>query len=438
MSGKLSVENVLDIARTPVWSAEQKEVLKSLKVVSEDESTSKEKMDILKIQERKNPKALVYVTEEGDLKFVDVVESSGVKDGEDTETVISDKKIKFSVEALNKIIIGKSLSLDQDKIKDVLEKYVKELPKTVETYKAGDVLIKNFKGVSTGISSLLAAGTKILDAILYVAYQDSLEHSFIFKKVELSPDMISSREIAENIDIGNKAIKAAFCHVYNQGGLPSSSSESKLLSKFIRETIFKKKTLESDKFCEYLSSSDPSFFPASVFLKVPLDNLPTEVSSRCKMSIAGNKAIRYAMLAQKFEKRTLEDPTKVESKNMLAYIKENEKLQKAISIMNTLSSLGSNFEAQKRMHPLSPERPSRKNFTLQLTCAIVYALSKYGRETMRKDIDDRKIASFKRDLNIYGEVNNIHEAYFPVLTNPDGDFSELSVEAVKTAYGLTM
>lgn len=429
MSGKYTVEQVLAIVRKSTWDIEDKKILKSLSLINDDEIGNKEKTKQLRAVEEKTPFAVVYLDEEGKLKFL---ESSTTKS---TETVGHVADIIFSPEALHKIIDGKKFSLDQEKIRLTLENYVKTIPKSAETYKEGEIQIKTFEGIELSVSSLLSAGTKVLDAILYLSYLDSAEHQFIFTIHNSKPSHLSSKTISENIDFGNKAVKAAFCLVYNQGGLPRKSSDSRILSKFIRETVFNNAKMETKDLCVHLSSADPSLFPASVFLKISLDNVPTEVSSRCKMSIAGNRAIRYAIFAQKFPKEMISAPT--DATKMLEYVKKNEKLEKAKAIVNTLCTLGSNFDAQKRMHPLSPERPSRKNFTLQMTCAIVYALSTEGREMMRKLIDDQKIEAFKRDDSIYGKENSLGVIHFPVLSNPEADFSELSMEAVKAAYGLT-
>jgi hypothetical protein len=439
MSGLKTVSELVDILNKTAFNASEKVLLKGLYIMDSSESWNSDLIDMVRDVQDSKPNDLVYATEDGRLSFVKQSEtvtkpsSSGMKN----EVVVLEEEIPFSVKSIKEIIAGKFVALDSSKIRHALESYLNELPKTAETYKVGEVKILKFEGMETTIAGLLSAGTKVLDALLYVTYQNSLEHNFIFKVDQVTPKKVKKSEISMNVMIGNKAIKAAFCLVYNQGYLPTKTNDERNLSKFVKETIFRDKDLTSNKLCEYLSCTDPTFFPSSVFLDIDLTLLPSEVSSRCKMSIAGNKAIRYAMFAKKFEQATVEQPTDSTVNSMSEYMRETAKIEKAKAITELLSSLGSKFDAQKRMHPLSPARLIRKNFTLQLTCAIVTSLSKTGRESMRKMIEAKDIAAFKRDENIFGVSTVTRMISFPVLLNSDADFSELSVESVKMAYGVT-
>jgi hypothetical protein len=434
MSGFQTVAEVLSTARIIDHSPADLVLLQSLGLCDKEGNFDKHRFNLLKTANETQPNAIVYVRDNGDLEFVGKTETSETADA---KPITKTDPVSFSVSKLKEVIEGKTFSIDQEKVKETLEKYIKDLPRTAESYSSESIEIMSFKGVEISISSLLSAGTKILDAILYLTYKDSIEQSAIFKVKELNPKTIIVSELQENINIGNKSIKAAFCCVYNQGSLPSKTSEDRNLSKFIKETLFRDSKLTSQKFASHLSSSDPTYFPASIFLKISFDHLPSEVASRCKMAVAGNKAIRYAILAKRFEQNSIPDRKDMSTEEMRDHMNQMTKLEKAIKITETLSTLGSNFEAQKRMHPLSTTRQTRKNFSLQLTCAIVHSLSPRGRAAMRKEIEEKNIAAFKRDDNIFGKKNALDEVFFPVLTSSDADFSELSVEAVKAAYGLT-
>ncbi|AAT08133.1 coat protein, partial [Tulip mild mottle mosaic virus] len=421
------VSEIQNILQKDVNSEDETAILISLGLMTKDEKAVPAKMGLFTSAD---PNATVFIHEDGSLLF-EIPKKTGessAKGKEVGEKVKTGEKFAFSAAKVKELIEGKSLTLDQDKIQKVLEDYVKNLPRTAETYKPKEIEIKYFKGVELNVSSLLSAGTRILDAVLYSTYKDSNEHNFIFDVKVLSPDFVDSKVLVSNIETGNRAIKAAFCLVYNQGGLPSKTNEERPLSKFIRETIFREKDLKSNDLCALLSSADPSLFPSQVFLKIALENLPTEVSSRCKMSIAGNKAMRYALLAQKFDKDEVAVPDPMTATAGAEYMQKKEKLEKAKKIVDVLCSLASDFQSQVRMHPLSPERSSRKNFTLQLTCAIVTSLSYKGRIEMRKAIEEKKIEAFKRDENIFGKLNAVGNPIFPVLTNSEADFSELSVD----------
>nr|DBA06917.1 TPA_asm: coat protein [Holcus ophiovirus] len=443
MSGTKTVSQVMEVARKLEYTEDDKQLLISLQILREDERVNTKVMNKMKEMEKESPNAMVYVKSDKTLEFITsttVSSSTMQKVGSGTTVVASEKgkEVEFSPEVVNEMIQIKSLSMDAGKIKSILENYIVNLPKTAETYKTGDILVFWFKGVALSISSLLSAGTRILDAVMYMAYKDSSEHNFIFATTELKPGTVNATDISKKIENGNKAIKAAFCLIYTQGELPSKSTEEKQLPKFVRETLFKGyQGFSSNVLVDMLSSADPSLFPAEVFLGIELTQLPNEVASRCKMSVAGNKAIRYAMLAQRFEKNNVTAPRSGDQAEILRFSAEVEKLNKAKSITDLLSSLGSNFEAQKRMHPKSASRPTRKNFTLQMTCAIIYSLSPKGRDDLRKTIDEGKIESFKRDPNFYGSINQIHEVTHNVLMNKEADFSELSVDAIRIAYGLS-
>nr|BDA99375.1 coat protein [Ophiovirus freesiae] len=434
MSGKYSVQDVVKVMRASIYSPEQKELLMSLKLINDKEQVNEVNRTLLYQASKENPDNIVHLKTDDTLMFI---ASETVKQPQAPITA-PEETLAFKPEIIKDIIEAKTLALDQDKIQAVLDQYVKDLPKSGDTYKSGDVIVKEFKNVKLNISSLLAAGTKVLDAILYMTYKDSADHSFIFSKETLSPESVVKKEIASRIDIGNKAIKSSFCLVYNQGGLPSKSSSNKTLSKFIKETVFRDSKMDSDTLCDFLSSADPSFFPASVFLNIPLDHVHTEVASRCKMAIAGNKAIRYAKFAAKFEKDQVNEGDYKSKENIKELVVKEEKLKTAHAIVEFLCSLASNFEAQKKMHPLSPGRSSRKNFTLQLTCAIMFSRSKQGRMDMRSAITSQKIESFKRDENLYGSVDSLGHVSFPIFENGEADFSELSVPAIRAAYGFTI
>nr|UXK95487.1 coat protein [Carrot ophiovirus 1] len=435
MSGVYRVKEIQTILAKESNPKDEIKILQSLNLMTSEEKGIPARMAKVNAADQN---AIIFLSEDGSLIFEVPSGSGGAGEAveEKKEKAFETReKVPFSPEKVKELIEGKSLTLDQSKVQEVLENYVKNLPRTAETYKAKEIEVLYFKGVDITVSSLLSSGTKILDAVLYITYKDSAEHNFIFAVKELSPSFLESKTLVKNIEMGNRAIKAAFCLVYNQGGLPAKTSDERPLSRFIRETIFRSKDLKSNDLCDLLSSADPSLFPSQVFLKTKLEHLPTEVASRCKMSIAGNKAIRYALMAQKYEKNEIAVPDKLTPTSSIEYMQEKEKIEKAKKIVDTLCSLASDFEAQKRMHPLSPERASRKNFTLQLTCAIITSLSPKGRIDMRTAIENEKIEAFKRDENIYGKLNSKDVASFPVLSNPSANFSELSSDAVKTAYG---
>jgi hypothetical protein len=450
MSGVKTVKEVLVLMRKNVLSPEEKTLMKSLKIIKDDETVDTTLTDALKAVEFTSPTYLVHLKPEGTLEFTapvtvtttvvakgkseDAGTSGAVKTAEAAVESVED--VTFSAEEMKKMIQVKSLTIDSSKIKEVLEAYVKDLPKTAETYKAGDISIFWYAGVEDSISSLLSAGTKILDAIMYMAYKTSKDHNFIFVTKELSPKKVNSIEIAKRMDEGKKALLASFCMVYNQGSLPSKTTDEKNLSKFIKETLFKgTKDLTSNKLVEMLSTADPGLFPAGIFLEIDLKFLPTEVASRCKMSVAGNRAVRYATLSMKFERNTIEKPTSADTDAIIKYSAELAKLNKAQQMVDTLSALASDFEAQKLMNPSNPKRTVRKNLTLQLTCAIITSLSAKGRADLRKAINEGKIEAFKRDTNFYGTMNQINEPEHRVLFDSEADFSELSVDAIKTAWG---
>nr|DBA06939.1 TPA_asm: coat protein [Phalaenopsis ophiovirus] len=430
MSGAYSASHLLSLCNKEKKSANELTILKDVGLYTSSNLPNKE--NVIKLRELNitNPNDIVFLSAEGKIVLgtTTQVGSSSQVPTITARTVYNKTLVEKS--ELQGLIEGKSLNLNLENIKKVLEEYIKTLPKSGETYLPGEVKIYMFKDIDISVSSLLAAGSKVLDSILYCCYHESDEHNFIFD-VEKMDHEVNKLEIAENINYGQKAIKAAFTTVYNQGYLPSLGQLNRGMSRFVKETIFGDNNLTELMFCERLSSTNPSKFPASVFLQISIDSLPTEVASRCKMSIAGNRAIRYAVLAKSFERR---DPDAEDIGGSVGRA-INRKISSACDIVDCLSSLSSDWEAQKRMHPLNSQKVVLKNFTLQLTHAIIYSLTAKGRQDLHDTIIDKKIEAFKRDTNFFGVMNNENELIFPILDNTDADFLSLSITNIKAAYG---
>nr|DBA06907.1 TPA_asm: coat protein [Erythranthe ophiovirus] len=333
------------------------------------------------------------------------------------------------------VIRSKVVHITSDDVRVALETYVSSIPKNDESYNNGEVKVKVFQGVPVSISNVIAAGTAVLDAILYMTYRENTDNNQIFEVSEKPLTEVSSLEITDNLLTAQRAIKGAFCCIYNQGFLPSLGATDKNLSKFVRETIFKNTDLTTKAFCEALSCTDPAKFPAYSFLMVELNHVPTAVASRCKMSIAGNKAVRYAREAAKFEKGTI-GATPTDMNAMEAFMERRRKLDLALQIVNFLVSISTNVETQKALHPLNPNRPTIKNFTLKLTCAIIYSLSEDGRVEFRNHIIRKNIEAFRKDVNIFGELGNNQLPVFSVLENQEADFGDLSLAGVRAAYNM--
>nr|DAF42467.1 TPA_exp: coat protein [Dactylorhiza hatagirea ophiovirus] len=442
MSGAYTVKQIIDYLLLNTREREVNDNLRKLGIHTEDGDVNPENYEYLESFLTTNPNDLVFVDSQGrmvtqsDRLRADSMRTQVPGTSRNNDTIprtIPETRIPIS--RLSEVLDCHSIEVREDLIKTTLERYVNSIPKTAEPYLSGEIKIFHFQGIERSIKNLIAAGTLVLDAVLYYSYENIPGNQVIFKVIENSDKDFDPSLAVERISTSHKAIKAAFTTVYNQGYLPASGGVERGLSQFVKITLFNDQHMTSSKLAALLSSASTLKFPAQVFLKIDIDTLPTDVASRCKMSIAGNRVIRYAVLAKSFERAAQPVMGATTDRYLVGkFYKDNRKWEVATGIVDYLVSIAADWKSQIKMHPLNAQRPTFKNFTLKLTHAVLYSLSQDGRTSMRGKIVSDKIEAFKKDENFFGKADASGAVTYEIFSNPDADFSAMSPESVRGAY----
>nr|DBA06951.1 TPA_asm: coat protein [Rhododendron ophiovirus] len=345
---------------------------------------------------------------------------------------INQEFVSTSTEA-QLLVCESNYALDEKKIREELETFLKKSHREGEGYKKGDVKIMHFdQAAQQNPELLIAAGTKVLDALLFCALVEDETKVGMFHFVSVSK--LNSLVISKNLEEARRAILAALVLVWTQGGLPSEVTQSRSLSKFVRNYIYGGKVENHLQIAQQLSSTSTLKFPCSVFLDVKISELDQGVASRCKLSVAGNRPVRYAIYSADCEKQArrtvVEGMTAVDIQEAMT---RNERIDLARSIVDFLVSLQGNTDAQARMHPQRKDRPVVKDLSLMLTRAIIENLSVVGRYQLVRKVDDERNSAFTLDTGYYGVVMG-EERVWPILTNARADFRSLSLAALKGYY----
>nr|DBA06901.1 TPA_asm: coat protein [Datura ophiovirus] len=330
-----------------------------------------------------------------------------------------------------------SFIVDAKRIQEHLEKFIKTIGTESETYQENDLVIKYFKDTDykspdCSVSELVGAGTKILDAIVFCSMiEPDKEPVGIFRMMKI--EKLTSTDVSRNIMLGKQALLAGMILVYVQGSLPNAA-ENKTVPKFIKDYVYNSNRVTMGSIAGDLSRTSTRKFPQNVFLNIDLNILPVAIASRCKLAIAGNRAVRYAVCASGFRKAEPLKPTKNDSAEVLMMIMDrNKRLEHASNLVEYIKSLQGDVKKQIKMHPLHPKRPVVQNFTKKLTRAILETLSVEGRKDLHKKILSDNNSGFMRDKDFFGETHGnkvVHE----VLNDDTADYSDMSVAMLKGIF----
>nr|DBA06875.1 TPA_asm: coat protein [Boraginaceae associated ophiovirus] len=334
---------------------------------------------------------------------------------------------------VDKFITSSSYVVTDADIRAHLERFLYEIKWEDDAYRTGDIKVYIYNG-KKDVDSLIAAGTKVLDALIYAALNDKPEAQdlFVVQKVE----KLTANVISGHMTDAKRALLAGLVLVFIQGSLPSKADSKKPVPKFIKEKIFKSNIANLSGVAEILSSTDTEKFPAKLFLDIDLDKVPKPICTRCKLSIAGNRAVRYAVFSAGFARSKEVEPRREwDGMTYSVMLESNKQVNLANKIFDILRMIAGNYKTQLRMHPLAPNRPVIKDFTLKLTKAILVSIDEDERhKILEKAVADENL-SFQRDTNFVGVVKDgIHT--FPIMTNPDADFSSLTPDTIREIYGL--
>nr|DBA06912.1 TPA_asm: coat protein [Gymnadenia ophiovirus_den] len=445
MSGIYTAKQIFDLSHQETRDREINDHFKILGIQSSDGGINPAKILWVEQVMSSHPDDIIYLSANGNLisqteKSVMDNQSNnnagGSRMNNTTPGLIGETR-RVPLDRLSEILDSHCIDIKEDLIRATLEDYVSTIPKYAEPYLNGEITIFYYSNVGLSIKNLVAAGTKILDAVLYYSYQGLDSNQSIFSMKELGDTDFDPKEAVERISNSHKAIKGAFATIYNQGYLPMDGSVERGLSQFVKVTLFGNANFTSSDLAKMLSSANTQKFPSQVFLNINIERLPTDVASRCKMSIAGNRVVRYAMLAKGFERAPVPNTMGINDnlQNQRA-MREYKKWETATEIVDFLCSISADWKSQLKMHPLNPQKPTIKNFTLKLTHAVLFSLSQIGRQIMRGKIVSDKIEAFKKDENFYGKTDASGNLVYAIFVDPNADFSDMSVGTVRGAYGI--
>jgi hypothetical protein len=303
-------------------------------------------------------------------------------------------------------------------LKDAIEELAKIIPKS-DSYYTKELIVKCIRSENITFQNLLGCGTKVLDALLYKTYKGGeKDHIFNVHYIE----NVSVSEMSENINFSLNSFIAAVVTLYNRGKLVSKSSnpeQQRQLIELLKGKLFNGKITTEDELADSLSSSNTQKFPASALMKMDLKVLPLAYYNRAILIVAGTKAIRYSMMALRFERATPEEPL---------YIR---RVEQAHALLLSCASKNS-FDYAVKCHPLSNSQARIPRFTLRMTRAVIEYLSPKGRSDMRESIIQKDIRSFTLDGDLMGsETSDGRGRVYSILDDPEADFAVISPSMIE-------
>jgi len=320
---------------------------------------------------------------------------------------------------ITKFLQTGSFVVTKDDVIDMLIRFVSEIPKTA-AYIEQEVVIHKFdeERIAT-LFGLLAAGTKPLDAILYMSLHDT-DKSAIFN---VQPPLdLSTKNAAMRAQKSRGVFIAWATVVITRGGNPSNSAvQPRKLPKLITERALAGLNIMNEhELTPECSSCSLTKFPSEALLEIDLANFPTEYYKRMTMSIAGSRALRDANIAAKFERVSLfsNDPT----------IKAKQ--QRAQALYKYLLNASTDERSMMGLHPMNTGNTHRiPRFTEKMTNVVLHVLTEEGRKAFAKYIIAEKMESFMKDGNIMPDAGT-NRPPFSVMKRDSGDFMDVTEEAL--------
>lgn len=263
-------------------------------------------------------------------------------------------------------------------------------------YGPGEIKIHLFNNEVGGKSfkALLAAGTLVLDAILYIALHQNTAYGKLF---DCSGP--TTRETSGAIDHRNLSMHvllAAIEHFYTRGSLPSYN-ENKLSKNIIQRTLGVWEIGTEGRLAELLSTGALDKFPSEVFLDIDIATLPQITLNRIKLSPAGTKFRRYA--------------------EMIDAIPASEKQDYPAgqAIIDSVKNM--NLADLLHFHPLhiaSVIKPSQ--CSLKIQAEMLRTLTPDGIHQLLSVIQSKRMLALMKDSRMYND--ELAKKYCPILDDP--------------------
>jgi hypothetical protein len=273
--------------------------------------------------------------------------------------------------------------------KDIIEHLLEaiSLIPSSESFDKGEVAIfilaDNEKG--NEFESIIAAGTPVMNAILYFALGANPNFKEMFtisqSKVKVVKDAVMLRSMAF------RTLTALIEFYLTRGDYPRPESQAELSKNTRERTLVGVGVTKEGELAASVASFPLTKFPMSAFLQVTPSMLDTITAKRIMLSPAGTKFYRYATLCKMFGKtsRTQTD----EVKASLAF---------RTAVLNIKPDQFVMFHPQ---HPCSAQRPGK--FSRKAIVLLLKGLAESEIVAVLKYIKDKGMLSFMKDTQLYKE-----------------------------------
>lgn len=319
----------------------------------------------------------------------------------------------------------------KDDIIDSLKDMILNIPKT-DAYLEGEVKVHIFDEEQNNatIFGLLAAGTKPLDAILFMALKDDQHKASIFDV--LPPLSIISADCSRYATKARGAFIAWATIIITRGGNPTTAvvaGARRALPKIITEKALPGYNIGfEDELCPECSSAPLVKFPSEALLDVDLTTFPVMYYRRMVLSPAGTRALRYAAMSSQFEHI---NPNALDSN---ADVRARQ--ARAFELYYVLLEASKSEAACRRLHPMNTGNANRiPKFTDKMTHVVCYLLTEVGRQHFGAHIINNKMSSFMKDTNIMPDQATGRTA-FSILKRTDADFMDVTAVNLKACLGI--
>jgi len=329
-------------------------------------------------------------------------------EAEEEEEEEEDPEENLSPDDLAALCDEEQVVVTPDEVLDAINSFIETIPE-IEGYNKGEIKLYVFSQSHFGLSQMVGAGTAILDAILYLAV--GVKYPDIFS---VRPAMSkTATDVSGFIARARGVFISWSILIMCRGSHPDVTNTTRPLPAICLKDALVGMNINNEKELALECSSAPlKKFPSSVMMQANVKSLPERFYQRIVLAPAGCRAIRYAMLASTFPKRS-DTPL-------------------AKEIAEYLVSVANHREVQLNLHPMRdlPEIVKIPKFTLKMTRAIMESLTPEGRNSFVDSIMGGRMESFKKDPS-FSKVKMGRTSNFAILNDVEASFDGLTLDLIK-------
>jgi len=309
-----------------------------------------------------------------------------------------------------KSISESEFNVTPDHISDAFNLLINSVPDGAR-YLAGEVKVHMFDENNITFESLLAAGTLILDAVLFMALKDDGEYGGLFDmQGPLYSDKSDSALIRQTAYL---AFIASIEHYLTKGVLPGMGNQNDQLSRnIVQRTLSETGITTSGQLGQILSSAKISKFPRTIYLGIDLGKIDKTTGQRIALSPAGTKFMRYLYMVGLF----IGDST-MTSKNAAA--KKIYDFVKSIKPEQLIK-----FHPDHESSVRKPQKCSAK-----ISVMLMKNLNSKGQTAVLTYINTKNMEALKKDTLMYAMVDG--KVVCPGVNDPEFNDDCITVESLE-------